>query len=55
LHELREREREKPLFDYAFKLEGLLRHASKHAAGIVISIGRSPRTCRSSSTRTVPS
>ncbi len=37
LQELREREREKPLFDYAFKLEGLLRHASKHAAGIVIS------------------
>ncbi|HEY2387189.1 MAG TPA: DNA polymerase III subunit alpha [Candidatus Binatia bacterium] len=37
LKELREREREKPLFDYAFKLEGLLRHASKHAAGIVIS------------------
>ncbi len=37
LKELRDREREKPLFDYAFKLEGLLRHASKHAAGIVIS------------------
>ena len=37
LRELRGREREKPLFDYAFKLEGLLRHASKHAAGIVIS------------------
>ena len=25
------------LFDIAFKLEGLTRHASKHAAGIVIS------------------
>jgi DNA polymerase III subunit alpha len=38
LRELRERgEREKKLFDYALKLEGLLRHASKHAAGIVIS------------------
>jgi len=37
LAEMRGREREKPLFDYAFKLEGLLRHASKHAAGIVIS------------------
>ena len=37
LRELRERERERPLFDYAFRLEGLLRHASKHAAGIVIS------------------
>jgi DNA polymerase-3 subunit alpha len=38
LRELRERgEKEKKLFDYAFKLEGLLRHASKHAAGIVIS------------------
>src|SRR5205823_667438 len=30
-------EREKKLFDYSLKLEGLLRHASKHAAGIVIS------------------
>src|SRR5262249_1395936 len=28
--------REEQLFDYAFRLEGLLRHASKHAAGIVI-------------------
>jgi DNA polymerase-3 subunit alpha len=38
LRELRERgEKEKRLFDYALKLEGLLRHASKHAAGIVIS------------------
>jgi DNA polymerase-3 subunit alpha len=38
LRELRERsEKEKKLFDYALKLEGLLRHASKHAAGIVIS------------------
>jgi DNA polymerase-3 subunit alpha len=37
LNEMRSREREKPLFEYAFKLEGLLRHASKHAAGIVIS------------------
>ncbi|MBI3301344.1 MAG: DNA polymerase III subunit alpha, partial [Deltaproteobacteria bacterium] len=37
LRELRERgEREKRLFDYSLKLEGLLRHASKHAAGIVI-------------------
>ncbi|MCS6927151.1 MAG: DNA polymerase III subunit alpha, partial [Candidatus Binatia bacterium] len=38
LREVRERgERERKLFDYALKLEGLLRHASKHAAGIVIS------------------
>ncbi len=38
LRELREKgDKEKKLFDYAFKLEGLLRHASKHAAGIVIS------------------
>lgn len=38
LRELREKgEKEKKLFDYAFRLEGLLRHASKHAAGIVIS------------------
>ena len=38
LRELRERgDKEKKLFDYALKLEGLLRHASKHAAGIVIS------------------
>jgi len=29
--------RETQLFDYAQRLEGLLRHASKHAAGIVIS------------------
>ena len=27
----------KKLFDIAFRLEGLTRHASKHAAGIVIS------------------
>ncbi len=33
-------ERERKLFDYALKLEGLLRHASKHAAGVVI--GSSP-------------
>ncbi len=32
-----ERERYPELFDYAFKLEGLLRHASRHAAGVVIS------------------
>ncbi|HYB90694.1 MAG TPA: DNA polymerase III subunit alpha [Candidatus Binataceae bacterium] len=32
-----ERENHPELFDYAFKLEGLLRHASKHAAGVVIS------------------
>jgi DNA polymerase-3 subunit alpha len=38
LRELREKgDREQKLFDYALKLEGLLRHASKHAAGIVIS------------------
>ncbi len=38
LRAVRERgERERKLFDYALKLEGLLRHASKHAAGIVIS------------------
>src|SRR5947199_186192 len=30
-------ERERRLFDLALRLEGLLRHASKHAAGIVIS------------------
>ncbi|MGD9763144.1 MAG: DNA polymerase III subunit alpha [Candidatus Binatia bacterium] len=37
LRELRETgEREQRLFEYALKLEGLLRHASKHAAGIVI-------------------
>ncbi len=38
LQELRQRgERERQLFEYALGLEGLLRHASKHAAGIVIS------------------
>ncbi len=37
LRELREKgEREGQLFQHALKLEGLLRHASKHAAGIVI-------------------
>jgi len=37
LRELRDRgEREQQLFAHALKLEGLLRHASKHAAGIVI-------------------
>jgi len=37
LKAIRERgEREGQLFDYALRLEGLLRHASKHAAGIVI-------------------
>jgi DNA polymerase-3 subunit alpha len=37
LQELRERgPREQQLFDHAFRLEGLLRHSSKHAAGIVI-------------------
>ncbi len=37
LQALRERgEREEHLFDYALRLEGLMRHASKHAAGIVI-------------------
>ena len=37
LRELREKgDRERQLFDHAMKLEGLLRHASKHAAGIVI-------------------
>jgi DNA polymerase-3 subunit alpha len=30
-------EREERLFEYAIRLEGLLRHASKHAAGVVIS------------------
>ena len=56
LRELRERgEREQQLFEYALKLEGLLRHASKHAAGIVIGIGRWSRTCRCSSTRTAAS
>jgi DNA polymerase-3 subunit alpha len=38
LQELRRKgEREERLFAYAERLEGLLRHASKHAAGIVIS------------------
>ena len=38
LEELRKQgERERKLFEYALRLEGLLRHASKHAAGIVIS------------------
>ena len=38
LQELRQKgEREEQLFAYAERLEGLLRHASKHAAGIVIS------------------
>jgi DNA polymerase-3 subunit alpha len=32
-----EREQHPELFEYAFKLEGLLRHASRHAAGVVIS------------------
>jgi DNA polymerase III subunit alpha len=32
-----EREQHPDLFEYAFKLEGLLRHASRHAAGVVIS------------------
>ena len=38
LREMRDRgtERERELFDYAFRLEGLMRHASRHAAGIVI-------------------
>ncbi|MEO8601451.1 MAG: DNA polymerase III subunit alpha [bacterium] len=37
LRELRDKgEREQTLFGHAQKLEGLLRHASKHAAGIVI-------------------
>ncbi len=38
LREVRETgERERKLFEYALKLEGLARHVSKHAAGIVIS------------------
>ncbi len=38
LREARDRgEREGKLFDYALKLEGLMRHASKHAAGVVVS------------------
>jgi len=38
LQELRDKgERETQLFNFAFKLEGLLRHVSKHAAGVVIS------------------
>jgi DNA polymerase-3 subunit alpha len=37
LREIRDQgDRERQLFDYAVRLEGLLRHASKHAAGIVI-------------------
>jgi DNA polymerase-3 subunit alpha len=35
---LREERKQHPeLFDYALKLEGLLRHSSRHAAGVVIS------------------
>ncbi len=34
-----ERKLHPELFNYAFKLEGLLRHASRHAAGVVISDG----------------
>ncbi|MGO9602770.1 MAG: DNA polymerase III subunit alpha [Candidatus Binataceae bacterium] len=34
-----ERKNHPELFDYAFKLEGLLRHTSKHAAGVVIADG----------------
>jgi len=38
LKEIRLRgEREERLFSYALRLEGLMRHASKHAAGVVIS------------------
>ncbi|RMF25612.1 MAG: DNA polymerase III subunit alpha [Deltaproteobacteria bacterium] len=38
LRELRESgDRERKLFEYALKLEGLARHVSKHAAGVVIS------------------
>ena len=38
LREIRDRgDTEKELFDVALKLEGLFRHASKHASGIVIS------------------
>ncbi|MFN8601381.1 MAG: DNA polymerase III subunit alpha [Candidatus Binatia bacterium] len=38
LREIRDKsEREAKLFNYALKLEGLMRHHSKHAAGIVIS------------------
>ena len=31
-----ERQKYPELFEFAFKLEGLLRHASRHAAGVVI-------------------
>ena len=34
-----ERKNHPELFDYAIKLEGLLRHTSKHAAGVVIADG----------------
>ncbi len=34
-----ERQKYPELFDFAFKLEGLLRHASRHAAGVVIADG----------------
>jgi hypothetical protein len=44
-------DRERELFDYAFRLEGLMRHASRHAAGSSSPTGRSRSTCRSSSTR----
>jgi len=34
-----ERQKYPDLFEFAFKLEGLLRHASRHAAGVVIADG----------------
>jgi DNA polymerase III subunit alpha len=34
-----ERQKYPELFEFAFKLEGLLRHASRHAAGVVIADG----------------
>ena len=47
-----ERDKYPELFEYAFKLEGLLRHASRHAAGVVIADAAAGRYwCRSTSTR----
>ena len=52
--ELAELDREDPqvtkLLDYAERMEGLSRHSSVHAAGVVIAPGRSTTTCRSTRT-----
>ena len=50
-----ERESHPELFEYAFKLEGLLRHASRHAAGVVISdVAAGRDRSHSTSTRNAP-